>query len=120
MAFEQAARQPYDEKSPVTAAFKTAGDALGRGISAMLDITNPGQLLLLLPPVLAKAPADSAAAAYTAEVYAAVDRYSYSVGRQGDQAVVVIEAIDPDDAITSTQAAATCVLDSFIAYARGE
>jgi predicted NBD/HSP70 family sugar kinase len=120
MAFEQAARQPYNEDSPITGAFATAGDALGRGISAMLDITNPGQLLLLLPKAITKAAEGSAAAAYKVAVYAAVRLYSYSAGHQGDQDVLLIEAMDPDDVLLGTQAAATCVLDSFISYARGE
>jgi predicted NBD/HSP70 family sugar kinase len=61
---QQAARAPgTDQDGHVTregAVFRTAGEALGRGIAAMLNIANPGNLLLLLPPELAQ-PAEGTA-----------------------------------------------------------
>jgi predicted NBD/HSP70 family sugar kinase len=123
LPFEQAAREPYDQRSPVTAAFATAGEALGRGISTMLDIANPGQLLLLLPESLARAVEGTAAVAYKRALLTAVHRYSYSTaaGDPAHPATLIIDEVAPDDAdADAAQAAAVCVLDRFIAYARGE
>ena len=122
LPFEQAARQPLDRRSPVTAAFRTGGEALGRGISAMLDIANPGQILLLLPESLARAEKGTAAAAYESALRSAVDRYSYSAALDGavSRPTLIMDEIDPDGSVSAAQAAAACVLDSFIAYARGE
>lgn len=120
MPFERAVRQRQVKGSTAAAAFETAGDALGRGISTLLEITGPAQLLLLLPTALARAEEGTAAAAYTRAVENAIDRYSFLTADDDGQPLLVIEEIDPDDAIKGTQAAAACVLDSFIAYARGE
>lgn len=119
MAFETAACQPRSGGSPVTAAFATAGDALGRGVSAVLDIADPEQLLLLLPAALANAEDGTAAAAYKVALANAVGMYSAAAGL-GSQPPLIIEAMDPDDDARGARAAAACVLDSFIAYARGD
>lgn len=120
--FERATRQAATDDSPVAAAFRTAGEALGRGIGAVLDITNPARLLLLLPPALVQAREGTAGAEYRAAVERAVARYSFpSAARAGDdQPTLIIEPMDSDDDIKGARDAAACVLDSFISYARGE
>jgi len=125
LPFEQAARAPYDQRSPLTAAFATAGEALGRGISTMLDIANPGQLLLLLPESLARPVEGTAAVAYKRALLTAVRRYSYFTAADDDDPLhpptLIIDDIAADEAdADAAQAAAVCVLDHFIAYARGE
>jgi predicted NBD/HSP70 family sugar kinase len=103
--------------------FRIAGQALGRGIAALLNLTNPGNFLLLLPPELAHPTVGTAAAEYTKAVEHTLDEACYSScaadARAGRDALLV-ERVDPDDAFDGARAAATCVLDSFISYARGE
>jgi predicted NBD/HSP70 family sugar kinase len=104
------------------AVFRTAGDALGRGIAAMLNIANPGNLLLLLPKALAQPAEGTAAAHYTQAVEHALDRECFSTAaadaRDGRRALQ-IEPMDPEDLLEAEPARAS-VLDSFIAHARGE
>ena len=118
--FERAARVKAADDTRVAGAFRTAGEALGRGIGAVLDITNPARLLLLLPPALAQAEEGAAAAEYRAAVERAVDRYSFSSAARDGQPTLIIEDMDSDDDVKGARAAAACVLDSFISYARGE
>jgi predicted NBD/HSP70 family sugar kinase len=103
--------------------FGTAGEALGRGIASMLNITNPAALLLLLPPELARPAEGTAAAEYLRAVERALDEDCFSSAADDARAgrpALLAEPIGPSDAFDGAQAAATCVLDSFIAYARGE
>jgi predicted NBD/HSP70 family sugar kinase len=102
--------------------FRVAGDALGRGISAMLNIANPGNLLLLLPPELAKPANGSAAAQYTQAIENALDKECFSTAAADARAgrpTLQIEAMHPDD-ILEARSARVSVLDSFIAHARGD
>ncbi len=87
----------------------------------MLDITNPARVLLLLPTALAQAKAGTAAAQYKEAVERAVERYSFSsaTDADGSQTTLIIEDMNSDDD-EGVQAMAACVLDSFIAHARGE
>jgi ROK family len=122
-AAEQPSARPDGSLTREGEAFRTAGQALGRGIAAMLNITNPANLLLLLPPELANPAEHSAAAQYRTAVEKTLDEDSYSTAatdaRAGGESLLT-EPVDPDDAFQGAQAAATCVLDSFINYARGE
>ncbi len=120
--FNQAARRKADADARVASAFRTAGEALGRGIGAVLDIANPARVLLLLPPALAQAEPGTAAAEYKAAVERAADKYSFSsaTGADGSQSTLIIEDMDSDDDVKGARDVAACVLDSFIAYARGE
>jgi ROK family len=122
-AAEQPGTRPDGSLTREGEAFRTAGQALGRGIAAMLNITNPASLLLLLPPELANPAEHTAAAEYRTAVEKTLDKDSFSTAaidaRAGRESLLT-ESVDPDDVIQGAQAAATCVLDSFISYARGE
>jgi predicted NBD/HSP70 family sugar kinase len=104
-------------------AFWTAGEALGRGIAALLNITNPANVLVLLPPVLADPAEGTAGALYKRAIEATLDKDCFSTAAEdarAGRATLLVEALDPDDAFQGARAAAACVLDSFIAHARGE
>jgi len=103
--------------------FGAAGEALGRGIAVMLNITNPARLLLLLPPELARPAEGTAAAEYLKAVERALDKDCFSSAAADARAgrpTLLAEPADSADAFEGAQAAAVCVLDSFIARARGE
>jgi hypothetical protein len=126
-AFQRAAEQPSTRPDGSLTrdgdVFRTAGQALGRGIAALLNITNPANLLLLLPPELARPTAHTAAAEYRLAVEKALDGECFSTAATDARAgrdSLLVEPVDPDDAFQGAQAAAQCVLDSFISYARGE
>jgi predicted NBD/HSP70 family sugar kinase len=121
----EAAREPAMDETGGTSrtgeVFRIAGEALGRGIAAMVNIANPGNLLVLLPPVLAEAAAGTAADQYRQAIEVALDRGCFPAvaadaraGRPGLQ----IESMGPDD-LKEARPARACVLDSFIAHARG-
>jgi ROK family len=125
--FQHAAEQPGTRQDGTLTregeVFRTAGQALGRGIAALLNIANPANLLVLLPPELAHPTEHTAAAQYRTAVEKSLDQDSFSTAaidaRAGRESLLT-EPVDPDDAFQGAQAAATCVLDSFISYARGE
>jgi ROK family len=103
--------------------FWAAGEALGRGIASMLNIANPMNLLLLLPPELASPAEGTTAALYTQAIEATLDRDCFSTSAtdaRAGRATLFVEPIDADDAFQAAHAAAACVLDSLIAHARGE
>src|SRR5260370_18614309 len=52
---------------------RRAGRALGRGLAAMINILNPGQVVLLLPEALATPIPQSSGAQYLAAVESEVD-----------------------------------------------
>ena len=123
---QQAARAPgTDQDGHVTregAVFRTAGEALGRGIAAMLNIANPGNLLLLLPPELAQPAEGTAAAGYIQAIEHALDQECYSTAAADARAgrpTLQIESMDLDD-LRKARPARVSVLDTFIAHARGE
>lgn len=107
--------------TPVGEVFRAAGEALGRGIAAMVSVANPGNLLVLLPPALAEPGAGTAAVQYRHAMESALDdgcfRTVVSDARAG-QPGLQIEVMDPDD-LRKAHPARACVLDSFIAHARG-
>jgi len=122
-AAEQPGTTPDGSLTREGEAFRTAGQALGRGIAALLNITNPANLLLLLPPELARPAAHTAAAEYQSAVEKALDEDCFSTAAMDARAgrdSLLVEPVDPEDAFQGARAAATCVLDSFISYARGE
>jgi hypothetical protein len=125
--FAAAAKEPSTDasgaKTRVGEVFWTAGEALGRGIAALLNIANPGNLLLLLPRELASPGDRTAAAQYRLAVEATLDKDCFStaaVDARAGRATLFVEPVDPDDAFQGARAAAACVLDSFISHARGE
>jgi predicted NBD/HSP70 family sugar kinase len=110
------------DDTPAGAVFRTAGDALGRGIAAMLNIANPGNLLLLLPKALAQPAEGTAAAHYAQAVEHALDAECFSTAAADARAgrrTLQIEPMDPEDLLKAEPARAN-VLDSFIAHARGD
>jgi len=123
---QQAAREPgtdqHGDATQAGAVFRTAGVALGRGIAAILNIANPGNLLLLLPTVLAQPAEGTAAANYTQAVEHALDRECFSTAAADARAgrpTLQIEPMDPEELLEARPARAS-VLDSFIAHTRGE
>jgi len=96
--------------------FRAAGQALGRGIDVMLNIADPVSLLLLLPPALACPAASSAAAEYARAVEGALNRGRFS---SSGRPALLVESTGPYP-FAGARAPATCVLDVFLAYARGE
>jgi predicted NBD/HSP70 family sugar kinase len=125
--FEAVAKEPDTDKNgnPTKAGevFRVAGEALGRGIAALLNIANPANLLLLLPPELASPAEGTAAAQYRQAIEVALDQDCFSTAAddaRAGRAALLVESVDPDDAFQGAHAAAACVLDSFIAHARGE
>ena len=104
-------------------AFWTAGKALGHGVAALLNIANPANLLLLLPPVLANAPEGTRGALYRQAIETTLDKECFSTAAEdarAGRATLLVEPLDPDDTYEGARAAAACVLDSLIAHARGE
>jgi len=127
IGFSQAAQEPSTgpggSQTRAGEVFGTAGEALGRGIAAMLNITNPASLLVLLPPELARPVEDTAAAEYLRAVERALAEDCFSsaaADARSGRATLLVQPTGPSGAFEGAQAAATCVLDSFIAYARGE
>jgi predicted NBD/HSP70 family sugar kinase len=107
--------------TPTAAAFHRAGRGLGRGLTTLLNLTNPGRFHLLLPPELGAAPAGTAGSAYLAAVEAEVNRASTTVAadaRNGGERLNV-EIIDPSRiAAEGSRAAASCVLRALTDHAR--
>lgn len=129
----EAAQEPgTDEAGHATPAgdvFATAGEALGRGIAALLNIANPGNLLVLLPQELAESAEGTAAALYTQAIENALDKECFSTAAADARAglhTVRIETLklgkdpDEDQDLQEIRPTTASVLDSFIAYARGE
>jgi predicted NBD/HSP70 family sugar kinase len=102
------------------AVFRQAGTALGLGLAQIVNIVNPGQLLLRLPSTLANAVPLSSGAQYLAAVESAISQ-SYSTGAQdarGETHRLTVEAVDPPRvAHDGARAAATAVLHRFIEHA---
>jgi predicted NBD/HSP70 family sugar kinase len=124
--FGQAAREPGTDQAGHTTrigeVFRIAGEALGRGIAAMVNVANPGNLLLLLPPELAEPTEGSAAAQYTQAIEHALDRDCFTAAASDARAgrpTLQIEPMDPED-LQDALPARVSVLDRFIAHARGE
>ena len=88
----------------------------------MLNIANPASLLLLLPAALTNPAAGSTAAEYTRAVERTLDRDCFSSAAsdaRGGRPALLVESTG-QHAFAGAQAAAVCVLDSFLAHARGE
>jgi predicted NBD/HSP70 family sugar kinase len=102
------------------AVFRRAGTALGRGLAAIINIVNPGDLILRLPSVLAAADPQTSGAQYLSAVENAVNE-AFSTGprdaRNGKQRLT-IEAVDENQVPRDGAfAAATTVLNGFIEHA---
>ncbi len=101
---------------------RRAGRALGRGLVDMIDIVNPGQIVLRLPEALATPIPQSSGAEYLAAVESEVDG-AYSTGpddaRNGHHRLAVRGYADDQVARDGAVAAATTVFNAFVEHARG-
>jgi predicted NBD/HSP70 family sugar kinase len=121
-----AASEPlYDDNERVTATasvFRRSGTALGRGLCAMANLTNPGRIHVSLPAVLAMAAPGTAGSAYVDAAEAALNE-AYSTAARDARAGagrLTLEPWWPEDlARTGARAAAACVIDTLIEHARG-
>jgi predicted NBD/HSP70 family sugar kinase len=100
---------------------RRAGRALGRSLAAIINIVNPGQLLLLLPEALATPLPQSSGAEYRAAVENEIDG-AYSTGpadaRNGNFSLPVQGYADNQIALYGAVAAATTVFNAFVEHAR--
>ena len=96
-------------------AFARGGVALGRGLAATITLVNPEELVLKLPPVLIESVPERAASAYLAAVRHEITTV-FSTG--ATDAELIVEPFK-DVAVTGARAAAICMIDAFIAHARG-
>lgn len=103
-------------------ALRRAGRALGRCLAAIINIVNPGQLVLLLPEALATPLPQSSGAEYRAAVESEVDG-AYSTGpddaRNGHFRLPVLGYAEDEIARYGAVAAATTVFNAFVEHARG-
>jgi predicted NBD/HSP70 family sugar kinase len=101
---------------------RRAGRALGRGLVEMINLLNPGQIILRLPEALATPMPQSSGAEYLAAVESEVDG-AYSTGpddaRNGHHRLAVQGYADNRVAYDGAVAAATTVLNAFVEHARG-
>jgi predicted NBD/HSP70 family sugar kinase len=101
---------------------RRAGRALGRCLVNMINLLNPGQIILRLPEALATPIPQSSGAEYLAAVESEVDG-AYSTGpddaRNGHHLLTVQGYADNRVAYDGAVAAATTVLNAFIEHARG-
>ena len=96
---------------------------LGRGLSEMINILNPGQLVLRLPRALAAPPPQSSGAEYLAAVEREVDR-AYSTGARdarGEHLRLKILPYENHEQMARevAVAAATTAFNAFLEYTRG-
>jgi len=106
---------------------RRAGRALGRGLTDMINIVNPGQLVLRLPEALAEPAPQTSGTEYLEaverEITGAYSTGAYSTGRadaRGRLSLTVQSYADDDQAAREgAVAAATTVFHAFIEHARG-
>jgi predicted NBD/HSP70 family sugar kinase len=113
--------------------FATAGEALGLGLANLVNIINPTQILLFLPPEFfvpaeertedvrtvaspPRAPAGSNAGGYLDALRSTVETHAYSTGKQ--TAIKLIELRPDEIDYVGARAAAVRVLDGFIQHAK--
>jgi len=109
--------------TPEAVVMRRAGRALGRGLSEMINILNPGQLVLRLPRALATPPPQSSGAEYLAAVEREVDR-AYSTGARdarGEHLRLKILPYENHEQMARevAVAAATTAFNAFLEYTRG-
>jgi predicted NBD/HSP70 family sugar kinase len=101
---------------------RRAGRALGRGLTDMINILNPGHLVLRLPRALATPAPQTSGTEYLAAAEREIDgAYSTSPGdaRRENQHLTVQGYDDDNVARDGAIAAATTVFNGFIEHARG-
>jgi predicted NBD/HSP70 family sugar kinase len=101
---------------------RRAGRALGRGLTDMINILNPGHLVLRLPTALATPAPQTSGAEYLAAAEREIDG-AYSTGpsdaRRENHRLTVQGYDDDNVARDGAIAAATTVFNGFIEHARG-
>lgn len=97
--------------------FKHAGAALGRALAHVSDTVNPSRVIMYLPAALAESEPDTAATAYLGAVRQEATR-AFAASDQPDYLRIHAFPQNPRDAaLLGAQAAAVCVLESFIEHA---
>jgi predicted NBD/HSP70 family sugar kinase len=98
-------------------AFKHGGAALGRALTHVSNTVNPSRIIMYLPAALAGPEPDTAATAYLAAVRQELS-YAFAAPDQPDYLRIRSFPANPSDfALLGAQAAAVCVLESFIEHA---
>ena len=97
--------------------FKRGGAALGRALMHVSNTVNPSRIIMYLPAVLAEPKPDTAATAYLSAVRQELTR-AFAASDQPDYLRIRAFPANPQDvALLGAQAAAVCVLESFIEHA---
>ena len=102
---------------------RRAGRALGRGLREIINIVNPGQLVLRLPQALAVPAPQSSGAEYLAAVEREIDG-AYSTGAadaRGRHLRLKVQSYADEQQVAreGAVAAATTVFNAFLEHARG-
>jgi hypothetical protein len=112
-------REVVSEEAKV---LRRAGRGLGRGLAHMINVVNPGQLVLFLPAPLATPAPQSSGTEYLEAAEREIDT-AYSTGpsdaRGGGRRLTVQSYADDDIAEQGAVAAATTAFNAFIEHARG-
>jgi len=111
------ARDPEFERAQEV--FGQAGTALGRALAHVSNTVNPSWIVMYLPPALADAEnkPETAGAAYLAAVRAETFRAFAASDEPGYLRIRPFPPDPQDVALLVAQAAAVCVLESFIEHA---
>ena len=97
--------------------FKHGGAALGRALMHVSNTVNPSRVIMYLPAALADPKPDTAAAAYLDAVRQELT-HAFAASDQPDYLRIRAFPANPHDvALLGAQAAAECVLESFIEHA---
>ena len=97
--------------------FERGGAALGRALAHVSNTVNPSRVIMYLPAALAEPKPDTAAAGYLGAVRQELS-YAFTASDQPDYLTIRAFPADPQDfALLGAQAAAACVLESFIEHA---
>jgi predicted NBD/HSP70 family sugar kinase len=97
--------------------FERGGAALGRALAHVSNTVNPSRVIMYLPAALAEPKPDTAAAAYLGAVRQELS-YAFTASDQPDYLRIRAFPANPQDfALLGAQAAAVCVLESFIEHA---
>jgi predicted NBD/HSP70 family sugar kinase len=97
--------------------FTRSGAALGRALAHVSNTVNPGRVIMYLPSALAEPKPDTADAAYLAAARAEATG-AFAASDDPDYLAVRPFPAKPEDAaLLGAQAAAVCVLESFIEHA---
>ena len=97
--------------------FKRGGAALGRALAHVSNTVSPSSVVMYLPAALAEPKPDTAATAYLDAVRQEVTRAFAASDQPGYLRIRAFPPDPQDVALLGAQAAAECVLESFIEHA---